>query len=234
VPSYFVSCKATAIAHTLKKIKRGAKTVNIQCMLRLFPPPKVDKSVPSDTVKKESGPTGSPLSDSELMTLMKRETQYKNTLALTQSKLGILDGLQAMPAIQEGSFIISGWEPAGYARYEPHRIPMRVLNPRNKLYKSVKWLTSSKRGIGFAGSPTLAFGRFLRNVYTGYANILRLCQTITCKRDYNVANKLYHDLRRLLSSFGVARSSDNVMRCLKVIGMSLRFAKKEHCSRATV
>jgi hypothetical protein len=119
-------------------------------------------------------------------------------------------------------------------RYEPHLLPLQVTDPRGEKYKKGRWLSPSKRGVPFCGPPTLSFARFLRNISSAYIQVLRQCQSIKDLREYRLCNKQYHDLARFFVSSKLVYQSDNVVRSLKVIGMSLRFAKKEHCSRASV
>lgn len=118
-------------------------------------------------------------------------------------------------------------------RYEPHLLPLRVTDPRQKKLSS-RWITPSKRGIPFCGPPTISFARFLRNTSAAYLTMLRQCHNISSLHDHRLLCKQYHELRRFLQGSSLTRHSDNVQRSLKVIGMSLRLSKAEQCSRASV
>lgn len=118
-------------------------------------------------------------------------------------------------------------------RYEPHLLPLRVTDPVQKKL-SARWLPPSKRGIPFCGPPTVSFARFLRNTSAAYLQVLRQCHSIRGLRDYRLCCKQYHEIRRFFKRSTLFSQSDNVLRSLKVIGISLRIAKAEHCSRASV
>jgi len=124
--------------------------------------------------------------------------------------------------------------PFHISRYEPHLLPLGVTDPRGEKYKRSRWLSPSVRGVPFCGPPTLSFARFLRNTSAAYIQVLRQCQSIRDLHDYRLYNRQYHELVRFFKSSKLVHQSDNVVRSLKVIGISLRIAKKEQCSRASV
>lgn len=209
----FASYKVSAVESTLEKLKRGIKTVRIQRIIRSHPP-QAARQVP-ETIQGLPQPKADSLAlswDNVPLQVASPKTKSRKGLYVDPAKLDLRSG---SPHI---------------VRYEPHMIPLRVTDPKNHLHQKVHWLKPSKRGIAFCGPPTITFVKFLRNLCVCYTQILRLCRSIRSRSEYNLYNKLYHSLWRFLQGNNIVNGSDNVINCLKAIGIILRFAKKEHCS----
>jgi hypothetical protein len=125
-------------------------------------------------------------------------------------------------------------DPFEPSRFEPHVLPLRVTNPKYRLYKSRKWNPPSKTGIPFYGPPTIALARLQRNLAIAVIQVKRLCHSTRTNHEFNLLRKSFHELIRLLKASGLAHCSSNVKHWMGVLGVSLRIAEKEHRSRASV
>jgi len=126
-------------------------------------------------------------------------------------------------------------KPVSIQRFEPVPIDPKITDPRSKVINKGRFrLKPSKKGIAIATPLLISDARFLRNLYSVYSDLLRQCQGISTFHEYRDCVNLYHEIRRLFRSAEELRSSENVKHSMKVVGMTLRLAKREQRSRDPV